>query len=228
MKHILYLPFLTLLFTGCVGTKKYSGFVNEKTIVSADSTQTPDWLTVNFPASAVSGNKFEQVKKHFIPALVYWGWNATIVCEIDPYTSGTYIRKAIYEAADKENLNSILGDRKLVINLQQMPGKIVYENKADVVYVLFFTVSDIRETISPVPSDLQATYGLTQNNELVASGNSTIPNAEQPMKNAWQTRKNFTGQYLYNYKKETERMGTELVKEIIAQHKTEASSYAAE
>lgn len=217
MKHFYYLLLLCILSTGCVSTSKYTSFVDEQAKADVSSQLHQEWLTVNLPAVEAGKNKVTKVKGYFIPALLYVGWNKTIACELDPYIAATYIRKGIYQAADSLELHKRLGDNKLVINLQQVPGQFVYENKGQVFHFIFFRISSGSQTIEPRPIALQATYELKQNEELVIQGAGSIPNTESQTSNGWLSAKRLTWAHLDNFKIEAERMGTQLVKEILVQ-----------
>jgi len=223
MKQIFYAVIISALLSGCAGLGKITQTVNRETKTIVATPQHYDWLTINLPDSAATLNKFTKGNNYFIPALVFWTWNSTLNCEIDPHTSSTLVRNAIYKAADDLKLKQHLGESKVVINLQQAPGKFVYENRGDVMYLVLMTVSDIRETITPVPVDLQATYELQSPDGQSFKASTTIPNTEQQIKNSWSSKKNFTWAHLNNLKRETERMGEELVKQIIARHGTTAN-----
>ncbi|MER2997122.1 hypothetical protein [Pontibacter populi] len=218
MKQIFYAIIISTLLSGCAGLGKISKTVNQSTETIAATPQQHDWLTINLPDSAATHNTFTKGQNYFVPALVYWGWNSTLNCEIAPYTSALLVRNAIYKAADELQLKQHLGDKKVVINLQQAPGKFVYENKGDVVYLLFVTVSDIKESITPVPVDLQATYELHSPVDQTFKATTTIPNQEQKITNSWSSKKGFTRAHLNSLNLEAQRMGTELVKQIIARH----------
>ncbi|MCC9167877.1 hypothetical protein [Pontibacter harenae] len=217
MKHFYCLLLLCILSTGCVSINKYTSFVNEQAKSDANSLVHREWLTVNLPAVEAGKNKVTKVKGYFIPAIFYFSWNNTIACELDPYVAATYIRKGIYQAADSLEQNNHLDGKKLVINLQQVPGQFMYENKGQVFNFIFFRISSGNQTIAPQPIALQATYELKLNDGLVINGSGSIPNTESLSSNGWLSAKRLTWAHLDNFKTEAERMGSLLVREIIAQ-----------
>ncbi|MHC2991189.1 hypothetical protein OB13_06175 [Pontibacter sp. HJ8] len=218
MKQFYYLLLLCILSTGCVSTSKYTSFVNEQAKAVVTPPQHQEWLTVNLPAAGAGSNKATRVKGYFIPAILYFSWNNTIACELDPQIAATYIRKGIYKAADSLQLKNHLGDKKLVINLQQVPGQFVYENKGQLFNLIFFHISSGEQKITPQPIAMQATYELKLNDGLVVQGSGNIPNTETQTTSGWLSAKRLTWVHLDNFKTEAERMGAQLVKEIIARH----------
>jgi hypothetical protein len=101
----------------------YQTYVDKKIKTENLEQKQNDWLVVNLPVAEQKGSTFKQVKSSFIPAVLYWGWNSTIVCEIDPYIAANYVRSGILQAADSLGLAGKLKERQLVINLKQVPGK---------------------------------------------------------------------------------------------------------
>lgn len=217
MNRLIYIGVITVCLSSCMSTKKYSAFVDEKVKTENLEHEPKDWLVVNLPAAEEKGNTFKQVKYSFVPAVLYWGWNSTIECEIDPYTAGKYIKYGIFQSADSLDLRSKLKGRQLVIDLKQVPGNFLYENKGNaIILVVAYTTSAV-EAISPYPVNLNVEYQLKENGEIVAKGSGVVQNEAQPVRNIWKSSKKFTWMYLDEYKKESNRMGTELVKDIIKQ-----------
>lgn len=217
MNRLIYIGAITICLTSCISTKKYSTFVDEKIKAENLEHEPKDWLVVNLPVTEEKDNTFKQVKSSFVPAVLYWGWNSTIECEIDTYTAGNYIKSGIFQAADSLDLVSKLKERQLVIDLKQVPGKFLYENKGNaIILVVAYTMSAV-EAITPYPINLEVEYQLKGNGEVIARGNHFVQNEAQPVRNIWKSSKKFTWMYLDEYKKEANRMGIELVNDIIKQ-----------
>ncbi|RIJ37072.1 hypothetical protein [Pontibacter oryzae] len=203
-----------------LSTKKYSAFVDEKIKTENLEHEPKDWLAVYLPVAEVKGNDYKQIKNSYVPAVLYWGWNSTIECETDPYTTGNFIKAGIFQAADNLDLRSKLKDKQLVIDLKQVPGKFLYENKGNAIFLVFAYTTSAVAAVSPYPITLYAEYQLKENGEVVAHGSGVIQKKAQPVRNMWKSSKKFTWMYLDEYKKESNRMGTELVKNIIKQIKS--------
>ncbi len=220
MKQILAIGILSLLLTNCMSTKRYSTFVNTKIQNSRVKNEpSKDWLIIKSDRTEPARSKYDQKKNSFIPAILYWGWNSTIECELDIETRIQYLRQGIYKAADSLGLNKFLSGSHLEINLKEVPGKFLYENRGDaIIFIIAYAISVV-ESISPYPIDLKFEYEVNKEGDLIMSGEGYIQNGEQPLGNMWSSTKKFTWRYLDEFKKETGRMGTELVLGIIEELK---------
>jgi hypothetical protein len=217
MKKLIPILALGACLTGCVSTQKYGAFVDQKTKTEQPQTVQQDWLIVNTPVSEKQGNNFTQIKSSFIPAIVYWGWNSTISCEIDPNTATEYVRRGIYQAAEHMDLQSRLNGRQLVIDIKQLPGQFVYENKGSTVFLVVAHATTYVEAISPMPTNLVVDYKLLENGAVIASGEHFVRNQEEPLRNVWKSTKKFTWLYLDQFEREANRMGTESIIDIVKQ-----------
>lgn len=217
MNRLIYLGIIAIFLSSCMSTKKYFGFVDEKIKTDTPAQEPKNWLVVNSPVTEENNNTFKQLNYSFVPAILYWGWNSTIECEINPQTAANYVRSGIFKAADSLGLNSKIKDRQLVINLKKTPSKFLYENKGHVLFLLIAYTTSGLEAITPYPISLEVDYQLTENGEVVANGVGVVQSKAQPVANIWKSSKKFTWMYLDEYKKESNRMGTELVKNIMQQ-----------
>ncbi|MFA5417894.1 MAG: hypothetical protein WC341_05495 [Bacteroidales bacterium] len=189
--------------------------VNEKTGPEEVVTEGQDWLTINMENPERTGNQCNQLNYYFVPALLYWEWNSTIACDIDPVFVRNYFEKAIYKAADSLGMRDILGNRKVTINLTDLPGKFLYENKGTtMIFIFAYSVSTL-EGISPSRINLVADFTIHYDNETSENGQIIVQNLEMPVPDIWNSTKRLTGKYLDKFKVEIERMSTELVEKII-------------
>ncbi len=216
MKEILTIGILSLILSSCMTTKKYSTFVDTKI-----KNETPksliaeDWLIVNTEIMEPNKNIYNQKKNSFVPAILFWGWNSTIECELDIETRIEFLKQGIYKAADSLNLKQELAGKKLEISIKEAPGKFLYENKGNaIILVIAYSVSAV-EAISPYPINLEYEYNINQDGRMVAKGAGYVQNGEQPLRNIWKSTKKFTWLYLDEFKKETDRMGREMIKGIV-------------
>lgn len=202
---------VTLFLTSCMSVEKYSAYVNEKVVADTVTTAQENWLVINGISDGIP-NRFDQTKSSFVPAILYWSWNYTIECELSKDLTSQYLKNAIYRAADSLNLEARMDGRKLTIDLQQVPGKFIYESKGStIIFIIAYTMSVV-EAITPFSIPLQFRYQISQDGSMVQQGEGIVPNGEQPIRNQWKSTKKFTWVYLDAYKRETQRMGTEIVK----------------
>jgi len=216
MKQIIAIGIFSVMLTSCMSTKKYSTFVNNKIeSLQNGKERESDWLIIKSDKVEPDNNVYDQKKNSFVPAILYWGWNSTIECELDVETRIKYLKEGIYKAADSLNLKEMVAGNVLEINLKEVPGKFLYENKGNaIIFIIAYTVSGV-EAISPYPINLEFEYSLNKDGNIEMKGEGFIRNGEQPLRNIWKSTKKFTWMYLDEFKKETERMGKELVLGII-------------
>ncbi len=217
MKKLLLFAFLGLLFSNCVSTQKYATFVDQKVKPYRTPPEPKDWLQVNAAPAQSAANDCKQLKFKFIPAIFYWNWNSTIACELNQDVKANYLREGIYRAADSLHLKDWLAGKRLEISLKQVPGKFLYTNKGYTIYLLLSYVTGSEESLKPYPINLEYDYMVQENNQVISEGAGVIQNEEQPMQNIWKSTKKFTWLYLDGYRKETERLGWEIVQEIKGQ-----------
>lgn len=212
MKQILAIGILSLILSSCMTTKKYSTFVDAKTSNKTTKSEiTEDWLIVKTVKTEPIENMYDQKKNSFVPAILYWGWNSTIDCELDIQSRINFLKGGIYKAADSLNLKEELAGKKIEISIKEVPGKFLYENKGNaIIFVIAYTVSGV-EAISPYPINLEYEYNISKDGNVVIQGNGYVQNAEQPLRNIWKSTKKITWLYLDEFEKETDRMGKEMV-----------------
>jgi hypothetical protein len=215
MKKYSWLLVAALGLTSCMGTKRYASFVEQHVQTKQSALPQHEALVVNAPAPAQAGHQLKQLERSFIPALVYWGWNSTISCELDPTTSADFVKRGMYQAANDLNLQERLGGRQLVIDIRQAPGQFMYENKGSVVYLFVAHITTGSETIAPRPTNLELHYQLLENGAVVASGTGTVKNEQEKLRNVWKSSKKFTWLYLDQLEREAGRMGEESLKKIL-------------
>lgn len=217
MKNLSWLLVAALGLTSCMGTKKYASFVDQRVPTEQVTAPQHDALVVKAPAAGQTGNQFKQLERSFIPALVYWGWNSTISCELDPGMAAAAVSRGMYQAADKLNLQDRLAGRQLVIDIKQTPGQFMYVSKGNVIFLIFAHITSGEESITPRPTDLVLSYQLLENGAVVASGEEQLKNTQEPLRNLWKSSKKFTWLYLDQFELEAGRMGEQSLHNILLQ-----------
>ncbi|SIT78417.1 hypothetical protein [Pontibacter indicus] len=215
MKNFTWLLVAALGLSSCVGTKKYASFVEQRVQTEQATPTLQEALVVKAPATEQAGHQYKQLERSFIPALVYWGWNSTISCELDPGLATAAVSRGMYQAADKLDLQNRLGGRQLVVDIRQTPGQFMYENKGSVIYLIFVNLTSGQESITPRPTDLVLHYQLLENGAVVASGEEMVKNTQEPLRNLWKSSKKFTWLYLDQFELEAGRMGEQSLHNIM-------------
>ena len=218
MKKLICLIIIGVLLESCMITsERYSKFVDQKTMIESEEFINRDWLLINTPEFDQKGNHCEQIKSLFVPAIVYWEWNSTIECEIDPNKVSNYIKKAIHHTSNRLDLKNKLNGKQLTINLQEIPGRFLYENKGNAVILIFAYFMTGVEDIFPDQIDLVAEYEISENGKILTKGKKVVKNLEQPLGNIWSSTKKFAWNYLDIFKDKIDQMAEELIKDIADQ-----------
>jgi hypothetical protein len=124
----------------------------------------------------------------------------------------------IYQAADSLKLKNSLGNKKIVIEINQLPHDFFYSERKHTIIVFLGWADWTKEMISPSQTDLAATITITDNEKISSSFSITIKNEEQQRKkvsirkhyNYW----NFLDQYLADYQNQLKRIATDLILQI--------------
>ncbi|MFT5168167.1 MAG: hypothetical protein ACI8P3_003407 [Saprospiraceae bacterium] len=215
MKNLIYITLISLLFTSCLSSKKYLPIVNQEAMPEIVKSANQDWLIINADNFEPSENKCKKGKSLLVPLIFYWFVQSSIECEIGSKITSSYIKNSIYKAADSLSLRKKLPDGKLIINLRQIPSKFLYLAKGHLIF-LGYTMEFGSERISPTRIRLIADFELLSGTETKTKGQVIITNTEKPLKRKWgQTTQTFTRKYLSEYRKEIDKMGKELIEEIM-------------
>src|SRR5690606_8191402 len=102
-----------------------------------------------------------KLKSKFIPAILYWGWENTIRCELDPIMVGHSFKESFSYYADTLNLREKTQGKKLEIKLEKIPNNFIYTNQGNTaIFIIAYTVNTI-EAIIPQEQNLIVSYKLT-------------------------------------------------------------------
>ncbi|WP_418263247.1 hypothetical protein [Flavobacterium faecale] len=211
------LTILTItLLTSCIGTNKFTSFSEPKfqevKTNSANNSFTFDLTGLESKTSIITSTK---VKSQFIPAILYWQWNNTIKCEINPVTVGQLFQINFMQYVDSLKISEKLQGRKLEMKVEKIPNSFVYTHKGNsIILIVAYTVSDL-EAIFPQEQDLVVSYKMTQNGSTIKEGKLTASNKDQTIKNVWKSTKKFTWLYIDQFKQNTNSMAKEIVDKLV-------------
>ena len=213
------LSILTItLLTSCIGTKKFTGFVEpkfqDKQLISTNENIIFDLTGLENTNATITSTK---VKSQFIPAILYWQWNNTIKCEVNPTIVGQSFQENFLRYSDTLKVKEKLQGRKLELKIEKIPNSFVYTHKGNsVILIIAYTVSDL-EAIFPQEQDLVVSYKITENGSTIKEGKLTSSNKDQPIKNVWKSTKKFTWLYVDQFKQNTKIMTKEIVEKLITE-----------
>jgi hypothetical protein len=218
MKQIILSILTITLLTSCIGTKKFTGFVEpkfqDKQLISTNENIIFDLTGLENSSASITSTK---VKSQFIPAILYWQWNNTIKCEVNPTIVGQSFQENFLRYSDTLKVNEKLQGRKLEMKIEEIPNSFVYTHKGNsVILIIAYTVSDL-EAIFPQEQDLVVSYKITENGSTIKEGQLTTTNKDQPIKNVWKSTKKFTWLYVDQFKQNTKIMTKEIVEQLITE-----------
>ncbi len=236
MKRLIYIIVVNALFVSCVSSVKITQYVDEKTNEALRPIESKEWLEIKEPEYKISKTRSKQIKKQFIPAILYWGWNSTVDCDIKTQVRMQYIQEGIHKAAKELNFKKELNGRNMSIDFSQLPGRFRYVNKADILIFISAqnvpnnrgasSVSYVRESITPTFMDLDYGFEIVDNDKVIYKGRGSIKNSEKIVGSMWKSSKENVYLYMDEYQKACKDMGYQLVAKLIEKIKknTEISS----
>ncbi len=206
------------LLTSCIGTKKFTGFVEpkfqDKQLISTNGNIIFDLTGLENTSASITSTK---VKSQFIPAILYWQWNNTIKCEVNPIIVGQLFQENFLRYSDTLKVQEKLQGRKLEMKVEKIPNSFVYTHKGNsVILIIAYTVSDL-EAIFPQEQDLVVSYKLTENGLTIKEGKLTTSNKDQPIKNVWKSTKKFTWLYIDQFKQNNKILTKEIIEKLMTE-----------
>lgn len=216
-RKILSILTITLL-TSCIGTKKFTGFVEpkfqDKQLISTNENIIFDLTGLENTSASITSTK---VKSQFIPAILYWQWNNTIKCEVNPTIVGQSFQENFLRYSDTLKVQEKLQGRKLEMKVEKIPNSFLYTHKGNsVILIIAYTVSDL-EAIFPQEQDLVVSYKLTKNGLTIKEGKLTTSNKDQPIKNVWKSTKKFTWLYIDQFKQNNKILTKEIIEKLMTE-----------
>lgn len=222
MKKLLALSVLAFSLIGCTNTRKFTGFVNEKCAgnrslssyeynsdflqVKTDDIDKQDSLCVTTRQKAV-----------FVPAILYWHWNNTVKCVMDPKY---YAAKAAYylkTEAETSGLRDKLNGGKVNVSIKEVPNTFLYMNKGNVLIVLFYYLMILKEGIVPIQQDLVLEYEIVRSETVSGKRTVVIPNRNMFIPNSMNSRRKLTSVYLDEADNNLRAMSKDAVLKIMTQ-----------
>lgn len=217
MKFHFLFGLIIVLFTSCVGTKKFSRFVETKVQeIKKDSISQSDFLILNLSELDTMNSSVVSIteKSLFIPAIVYWQWNKTIKSSIDKRIISNIFQQSFIKYADSFSLSERLNEQKLLLKIERLPNSFRYINRVNVIFLLLAYSTRELEVISPEVQDIVIRYELMQNDTISKRGEIQVPHRTKPMSNEWKSTKKFTWEYLDRFKSDVDLMTKDFVQQL--------------
>ncbi len=218
MKKTLLILITIIALTGCVSTKTYSSYVTQKLEQQIHAPDIQDKnISFDFSKLEVLDNSVEaeKSKSFFIPAILYWGWENTIQCKINPNLIEKSFKLTFLHCADSIGLLNNLEGKKLEISIEAMPTSFMYTNQGNaIIFIIAYTVSEL-EAIYPQRENLVINYKLIKDEQTIKSGKLAAINNDQPIKNIWKSTKQFTWLYIDQFNNNTKMLTNDIVQQLL-------------
>lgn len=208
--------FLILLNLGCA--VKSSGIqtmvqnrINEnKKSEVADAT-----IEIKINKNIELANACKQVKSSFIPALLYWGWNSEVICEFSKETIENEIKSEVKNKIESLGLHKNLENKKLIITIDELPTKFKYQEKEDVVILLFAYVMSGKRYFASERTDFKGHYTIIDGENKVILENDFVQNTKiLPQADSYKSTKKLSWQFIEAYNTELGRFVSILLEEV--------------
>jgi len=210
------LAFIALiLFSGCsVKSSKFQTYLEPKfQQMNSNLVNNPN-IIININKKIELENRCEQIKSSFVPALFYWGWNSELECEFNKETIENHLNKFAKHKAEDLEIEKMLANKTLVINLSDLPTRLKYQDRGDLVYLVFFYVLSQKNYIAPENNMYIGNYYLEHEKIKVFEKEFHIGNALTIQKDIFKTPKKLSWQYADLYIKDLENAVTQIMTEF--------------
>ena len=198
---LIYLT-LSILFSGCLTTKKMDIFVSGQyndQLPKLNKNKTPDIIitsTVSSGATNIS-NTVQKTSK-VLPLIVYWQFNFRRICTLNPAIAINSFSNYINAMANK-GLSKKLNGKRLQLSIEQVPAAFAFVDKSHLIWLIYGFHWD-KIYIEPDFKDLVVSYQLLENENTVKSGKISIKgNAQNQDLRYFQSWKSAISEYLTDY-----------------------------
>ncbi len=207
---------LMILNTSCaLKSAKLELMVQSKLIETKKNTISNQFVEFKINKKIEFANECKQDKNSFIPALLYWGWNSEIICEFSKETIENQINASIKDKMKSLGLNQIFDNKKLIINIDDLPSKFKYQEKGDVVILLFAYVDSEKRYIAPEKNVFKGSYKILDKNDSVILEKDFLENNMiKPQADVFKSSKKLSWQYINAYNNELDRFISVLLEDV--------------
>jgi hypothetical protein len=208
------------LVTGCISTKKYNSYVYAyKGWVRASRGNSGGSVIVKTD-SLIKEDTLVRSKKNsslFIPALLYWQWDNTIRCDLNPSIGSNILETSIEAYSDSIKLNEKLNGQVLELSIRSVPVSFVWTHYGYCVIFIFGYTYREHKGILPVKGTMVVDYRLFKNNQVIKNGSVTIENNNHIFGMVSSSTKKYTWYYLDQYNRIITDMGQTLIDRILTE-----------
>jgi hypothetical protein len=216
MKPYLLLLGLSLLISSCLSTQDISHVFDIQAQKEVKSVEQRDYLHILFPDFNYSATESNRKNGVVVPLLLAGYWSAATECKVHPDLRRQFFMEGVFMASDSLRLKDYLQDRRLVIELEELPGEFKMKDSGG--YILdpiggFDGGGD--KKIVPEPIGMTASVWIENKQGNIWITDVNIPNEEKKIYKVFMTMPSFAAAYFSSLRKEMERMSFILVDDVI-------------
>lgn len=163
------------LFFGSCAIKKMNTTIAKYYPYHEDFTSDSTELVIVKPSEklqATTQNTYvKRTKNVFVPALIFWYWNALYKCELDVKQELEKLCSDIKADCYKYKLDSILPEQRLELTVEALPTSFAYQDKGYIFIYLYGYIFKYNRVSFPIlKANLVVSYKLFSKNNLVKEG----------------------------------------------------------
>lgn len=196
------------------------------------------WIDSHYAStvpSRIKGNDFISIKtknagspnrvsttekgvKKFLPALVYYQWQYSVVSTLNPNIPASQFSSALLPYANSKGLRQKLNGQKVEFTIENAPAVFEFTDKGGMVYLLLYYISWDHIYIDPKKTDLVVSYRVLDGDRETKKGEISIVNRDQLISlKMFQSSKKMTWRYLDEYENNVKAMSKELVDKLLVE-----------
>jgi hypothetical protein len=216
MRNLLFIAIAVTILPGCIGTKRYTRFVQEAcpkdTFVYSSSANVAIKSALQEMAEPVV--KVEQGDHHFIPALFYWGIKENYQCDLNPGIPLNTFRKVCSKFVSSDDFIKKLDGNQREITVNALPRHFAYVANTQIMYFLIAVATVSQQGIYPEINNLNISYKVYNDKGIVKQGSIEEVSHDHPFGLKNKSGKKVTKRYFLQYRKTLWESSVELMNQL--------------
>ncbi len=190
--------------SGCLSLDRFSQIVEERIaqsdLMMHDTLKMPGMLKIEYH-DTIQSPLFYRGDNYIIPAIIFWSWKNTLICELPYRYKLNAVKYGMYNAWQKD---SVKFNDTVLISISHIPGKMVYVD--DEMATIFITVS--KEVVRMNKDSMLVTYYYGGNKR------ETIMVVPKFFKSGFISRKMLIDLFLDSYEERMKRVGKDIIYQL--------------
>lgn len=220
LKYTFPVIIIFLFFSGCMTPAKMDGWIEEHEGGFAKKLKTSDYITIKNPDLPQSdlASVSKKGDSKFIPALLYWKSERTIVADLNTYIPIGLMNATIIQYANTKGLKQKLNGEHIEFTLNKVPSVFTFTDKYQLFFFVVFYVQDQQFFITPQKQDIVVSYRILKDNTEVKNGTVTVADPDKAVRLKFlQSLKKMTWNYLDEYDNNVRAASKEIVDKLLLQ-----------